>query len=312
MTDFKIQVTTKIPSASSGDVFVIGAKVVANSIELLHSPIAIGNLADQNLEALGITGQADELKIYPGPQGSAIAVAGMDLDGESKDKFRYLGGVIGRNCFGFKRVIIALPDLNQDDALALVEGFSLGYYAYSAYKSAPKKSLSVANLILITKVKLPPASLRNIDYVVKAVHDSRNLVNQPANDLYPASFEKHAKARVRSLPISIRVWDESALLKAGFGGISAVGAGSSRPPRLIKISYSPRGAKKHLALVGKGITFDTGGLSLKPAESMVGMKYDMTGAATVLQSVIAASQLGVKTKVTGWICLAENMPSGTA
>ena len=88
--------------------------------------------------------------------------------------------------------------------------------------------------------------------------------------------------------------------------------GSSRPPRLVKIEYKPKGAKKHLALVGKGITFDTGGLSLKPAESMVGMKYDMTGAAPPYQAIVAIARLGLPVQVPAWLCLAENMPSSTA
>jgi leucyl aminopeptidase len=134
----------------------------------------------------------------------------------------------------------------------------------------------------------------------------------PPNEIYPGSFVKQVTAAVKNLPIKMTVWDEKALSKDGFGGILAVGMGSSRPPRLVKIVYQPKGAKKHLALVGKGITFDTGGLSLKPAEAMVGMKYDMTGAATCFQSVLAIAKLGLPIKVTGWLCLAENMPSGTA
>ena len=114
------------------------------------------------------------------------------------------------------------------------------------------------------------------------------------------------------MALTIDIWDEKQLKAGGFGGLVAVGAGSARPPRLVKISYAPKGAKKHVALVGKGITFDTGGLSLKPGEAMVGMKYDMTGAASVMNAIVAIAKLGLKTRVTAWLCLAENMPSGTA
>ena len=112
--------------------------------------------------------------------------------------------------------------------------------------------------------------------------------------------------------MKIKVWSEKDLVSEGLGGIHAVGKGSNRPPRLVKLEYKPSGAKTSLALVGKGITFDTGGLSLKPAESMVGMKYDMTGAAAVLQSLIAIAELKIPIKATAWLCLAENMPSGGA
>jgi leucyl aminopeptidase len=105
---------------------------------------------------------------------------------------------------------------------------------------------------------------------------------------------------------------EAELESGGFGGILGVGGGSVRPPRLVKVSYSPAGATKHIALVGKGITFDTGGLTLKSPTGMVGMKYDMTGAATVLAVALAASALKVNTRVTAWLCIAENMPSGSA
>jgi leucyl aminopeptidase len=102
------------------------------------------------------------------------------------------------------------------------------------------------------------------------------------------------------------------LADGGFGGILAVGQGSVRGPRLVKLSYSPAGASSHIALVGKGITFDTGGLTLKTPGGMVGMKYDMSGSATVLAVVLAASALALPVRITSWMCVAENMPSGTA
>jgi leucyl aminopeptidase len=112
--------------------------------------------------------------------------------------------------------------------------------------------------------------------------------------------------------VDVTIWDEEALRRDGFGGILGVGQGSSRPPRLVKLAYAPEGASRHIALVGKGITFDTGGLSLKPAASMLGMKDDMTGAATVLAVVRAVAELSLNVRVTAWLCIAENMPSGTA
>jgi len=140
----------------------------------------------------------------------------------------------------------------------------------------------------------------------------RDLVNTPPNDLYPASFVTRARELAEGLPLEIEELDVHALAEGGFGGILGVGQGSSRPPRLAIVRYSPAGATKHLSLVGKGITFDSGGLSLKPPGSMVGMKYDMTGAATALAATIAVARLGLPVRVTAWLCLAENMPSGTA
>ena len=106
--------------------------------------------------------------------------------------------------------------------------------------------------------------------------------------------------------------DEKKLARGGYGGIVGVGQGSSRPPRLVRLEYAPAGATAHVAYVGKGITFDSGGLSIKPAAGMEAMKSDMSGAAAVLHTVVAAARLGLKVRVTGWLALAENMPSGTA
>jgi leucyl aminopeptidase len=140
----------------------------------------------------------------------------------------------------------------------------------------------------------------------------RDLVNTPPNDLYPASFVERARAAVADLPIDVEELGPDELAAGGFGGILGVGQGSSRPPRLLVLRYRHDSALPHLAIVGKGITFDTGGLSLKPAAAMVGMKYDMTGAATALGAIIAAAQLEIPVRLTTWLCLAENMPSATA
>jgi leucyl aminopeptidase len=121
-----------------------------------------------------------------------------------------------------------------------------------------------------------------------------------------------AREAVGHLPITSQVWDEEALADGGFGGILGVGQGSSRGPRLLKLSYVPAGAARHVALVGKGITFDSGGLSLKPPTGMLGMKGDMTGAAVALAVIKAVAELELPVRVTAWLCLAENMPSGTA
>jgi leucyl aminopeptidase len=151
-----------------------------------------------------------------------------------------------------------------------------------------------------------------ISILVQCVHDTRDLVNQPPNDLYPESFVDFVEHGVGGLEITMQIWDEVALEAEGFGGISAVGKGSTRPPRLVKLSYAPQGATKHIALVGKGITFDSGGLSLKSGAAMVGMKYDMAGAASVYQAIVGIARLGLNVRATSWLCLAENLPSGSA
>ncbi|KZX21890.1 Cytosol aminopeptidase [Rathayibacter tanaceti] len=146
----------------------------------------------------------------------------------------------------------------------------------------------------------------------RAVSAVKDLVNTPPSHLYPQTLAEAVQDGVEGLPLEVTVWDEKALAEEGFGGILGVGSGSSRPPRLVKIAYTPEGATTHLALVGKGITFDSGGLSLKPPTSMIGMKTDMAGAATVYAVVRAIAELNLPLRATAWLCVAENLPSGTA
>ena len=140
----------------------------------------------------------------------------------------------------------------------------------------------------------------------------RDLVNTSPSDLYPESFAEQAAAAAGDLPVEVTVLDEQQLADGGYGGLLGVGKGSARPPRLVRLDYAPQDARGHVALVGKGITFDSGGLSIKPAAGMEEMKSDMAGAAAVLATVVAAARLGLAVRVSGWLALAENMPSGTA
>jgi leucyl aminopeptidase len=153
---------------------------------------------------------------------------------------------------------------------------------------------------------------KDVVTVASAVNLTRDLVNTPPNALPPTALVASAVAAVDGLPVDVTVWDELDLVREGCGGILAVGQGSANPPRLARLSYSPEGATAHLALVGKGITFDTGGISLKPGLNMDEMKTDMAGAAAVIGAVRAIAELGLPVRVTGWVPTAENMPSGTA
>jgi leucyl aminopeptidase len=140
----------------------------------------------------------------------------------------------------------------------------------------------------------------------------RDLVAAPPNLLTPATFVDQVSDMAASLDLSVEIFDDVRLKDEGYGGLTAVGQGSINPPRMMVLRWSPPQPTHHIALVGKGITFDSGGLSLKPANSMVGMKYDMTGAAVVSAVALASAELKVGAAVTAWVCLAENMPSGSA
>ena len=235
------------------------------------------------------------------PMGEKVALV---IGSGAKLNLREFGAAIARegiDC-GVHVKINSVQELH-----ALCEGLLLGGKTPTRFKKekAPLNSFEV-----IVAPHLLDSDTSALEAYCETIVTIRELINLPANELYPGNLAQKAEELASSLPIEVEIWDEQRLEQERCGGILSVGKGSVRPPRLVKLSY--RGGGKHLALVGKGITFDTGGLSLKPAESMVGMKYDMAGSATVLGVVLAVAQLGLKVDVTAFMCLAENMPSGVA
>jgi leucyl aminopeptidase len=154
-------------------------------------------------------------------------------------------------------------------------------------------------------------AVRRGQVIAKAVNLVRDLVNTSPLDLPPAAL---AAAAEQAAPpgVTVEILDEAALKDGGYGGLTGVGQGSSRPPRLVRLSYTHPEATQTVALVGKGITFDSGGLSLKPPKSMETMKCDMSGAAAVLGATSAVAELGLPVNIVGYLCAAENMPGGSA
>jgi leucyl aminopeptidase len=197
---------------------------------------------------------------------------------------------------------------------AVAEGALLGSYSFAPVGSTPAATIDSLHVISAgagNDEELAEA-VRRAATVAAAVVRAREWVNIPPNLLFPASFAEEARAFAKNTAIAVEVLDDKALAKAGYGGILAVGGGSARLPRLVRYSYAPRGATFTLALVGKGITFDSGGLNLKPGEGMYTMKCDMAGAAVVLAATHAIARLGLKIKIIAYGALAENLPSHTA
>jgi leucyl aminopeptidase len=305
-----IKVASAAPAFSKDTVFVVASVSKGRKLSLVADNVDISSLKNLDLEKLGAKATADSMIKVPGPNGSFFAIVG-GFKANEIDALRYVGGTIGRLLGDFRTVVSGLPVASEAEALALLEGYAVGNYSYEAYKSEAKKP-TTQTFVLATKTKVKPATLTRVEILRAAVHDTRDLVSMPANDLYPQSFAALASKLSKGSAVTITVLDEKKLAAGGFGGMLGVGKGSVRPPRLVKIDYRPTGAKKKIAFVGKGITYDTGGLSLKPANSMLGMKYDMTGAATVLNAVLAIARLKLKVHATAYLCLAENMPSGSA
>ncbi len=232
--------------------------------------------------------------------------------GEGRDgDLRDAAGAASRECG--KRpahVVVALPALTTSAQWAVAEGLLLGSYRFSHYKT-PREGEEAPE----TEWLIAGASSEALDkaaIIASAVNATRDLVNTAPLDLCPETFAGAAESVASDAGVKARVWDVADLARDGFGGILAVGMGSSRGPRLVRLEWKPKGAKETIALVGKGVTFDSGGLSLKTTEGMLTMKSDMAGAAAVLHVVVAAARLHLPVAVTGWLCLAENMPSGTA
>ncbi|MEX2503706.1 MAG: leucyl aminopeptidase [Egicoccus sp.] len=207
----------------------------------------------------------------------------------------------------------ALPDGATEDTVgAVVEGLALGSYRFGRYRTeAPGHHLETATLHVADADDLRAAADRAVVAADAAVF-ARDLVNTPPQDKRPPALAERMVETFAGTDVQVRVLDEQALEEGGYGGILGVGQGSSEPPRLVELTYAPEGATRHVALVGKGITFDTGGISLKPSESMETMKLDMAGAATVAAVVRAAAEMQLPVRITGLLALAENMPSGTA
>ncbi|HWS58021.1 MAG TPA: leucyl aminopeptidase, partial [Actinotalea sp.] len=216
---------------------------------------------------------------------------------------------------GARSVGLALPADDAAQVAAVAEGALLGAYAFTRYRQVTPTSRLAETIELASPLAADPAAQRAVDraaVVARAVHATRDLVNTSPLDLFPAAFAEIARTEAKGTKVKVSVLDEKELAAGGYGGLVAVGQGSARPPRLVKVTWSPSRPTRTVALVGKGITFDSGGLSIKPAKGMEAMKSDMAGAAAVLHTVLAAAALGLPVAVTGWLCLAENMPSGTA
>lgn len=336
-----LTVTTKNPADLPVDALVVGA-VRTDEGTLLAAGHGLPRKTVVHLQAvlaeLEATAKADEVHrvvAAPGVKAASVVVTGLGAGTTRTTAFphtalREAAASALRTVRGKKAVAVALPTPDVESLGAVADGAYSGSYAYDKATStvAPGTAKGARSTRgsratdgpRITVVSGAGQGKAARDVVARAAtvgaaRDwARDLVNTPPNRLFPQSFADAAKQRASEsdAKISVSVLDEKALVKGGFGGIVGVGQGSVNPPRIVTMSYSPSGAKASVALVGKGITFDSGGLNIKPSTGMVTMKSDMAGAAAVAATVLAAAELGLPVAVTGYLCLAENMPSGTA
>lgn len=313
MTSPKMVTSGKLTSFNKNTVYVIPVTKKSDKLVLATSPIETASLTTVDLSSVGASSELEQLVRLPAPNGATYALVGIGQKDLSVHDLRNLGAAVARKLSSFKDIVFGLPTEDAAETTAILEGAALGTYAHNAYKGLTKGTeIKLQTVTVITSHKPSAAALNQITILAEGVNLTRDLVNMPGRDLYPESLAKAVQSAAKGSGVTVQIWAEDRLAKEGLGGILGVGQGSSRGPRLVKLEYKPKVGKKHLALVGKGITFDTGGLSLKPSISMLGMNFDMTGAASVAAATIAIAKLQLPIRVTAWLCIAENMPSSTA
>jgi leucyl aminopeptidase len=282
---------------------------------------AIGGTLVSSLTALGATGDLEEIIKIPGGgklPASVILAVGLGAAPEGGAPFaaedlRRAAGTALRDLVGAKNgdgksVALALPARDAAEAEAVTTGALLGGYSFRRYRATPSPDLAVT---VLTSEGNQDAVTRG-KVIAEAVNLSRDLINASPAHLPPAELAAAAQAVADAKGLSIDILADDALADAGYGGILAVGQGSSRGPRLVRLAYSHPEASKTVVFVGKGITFDSGGLSLKPSKSMETMKSDMSGAAAALAATGAIADLGLPVNVVAYLCAADNMPGGAA
>ncbi len=234
------------------------------------------------------------------------------------DDWRAAGAAAGRATRGAGGVVHALGPAATGDALtAWVEGVVLGSWTSPRWRAAgPVDDVAPAEVVqVVTDDGDGARRVRRAVTRSRAQLVARALAHTPSNTKNPAWLARQARTLAGRSGLGVKVWDERALRREGFGGLLAVGGGSATPPRLVRLEHAPEHAEAstpHVVLVGKGITFDTGGLQVKPADGMLGMKTDMSGAAVVLAVLGACTELEVPVRVTGLLALAENAVGGAA
>ncbi|MCH9702298.1 MAG: leucyl aminopeptidase, partial [Actinomycetia bacterium] len=294
---------------------------------------AIGEI-EVALEALGAKGGAEQLTRVVAPSLPFDSVLTVGL-GKPRDEWpaetvRRAAGVAARSLSGVETVYTTLSDLDLE---AAIEGLILGAYRFTRFRSekTTPKDAELRKIIVLTPDTKSPTrvSAARAEAIATAVATARDFVNTPPSHLPPAEFAERAKDLGEAAGLHVEVLDDKTLAAEGYGGIIGVGKGSSRPPRLVRLTHKGAGHKKNkkakaggqersdtgikrVALVGKGITFDTGGISIKPAANMHHMTSDMGGAAAVIATVVLAARQQLPIDVIATVPMAENMPSSTA
>jgi leucyl aminopeptidase len=317
------------PAKTRTDLVVIGVAKTSKG-DLVACPGAedvtseYGRKFKPMLSSMGFKGDAGE--VLRVPTAGAIKAGQLLVVGLGKqealtiERVRRAAGVAARNVGNAASVALALPAHDAEHVRAVADGFLLGSYSFKQYKSRSEDT-AVAEVSLLSDIARRQdaiTALETAQIVADVVHQARDWVNTPPNDLTPemfadsvVAFAKKRAGRGKS-KLDIEVLGPEELAELGCGGILGVGLGSANPPRMVKLTWAPQDARAKVAFVGKGITYDSGGLTIKPGSSMATMKYDMGGAAAVIAATFAVAALELPVAVTTYAPMAENMVSGSA
>ena len=301
----------------------------AARVEMLLVPVAEGKVQaalgklDRRLRVplarrarvAGFRGKAEETLVHHGD--GAVVLLGLGASPVGLDAWRRAGarGRQEAERARARRAGAYLGEVAAEAAAAFVEGFQLAGYRFASYLSGPDHRPRVQALTLVGEGLGPGlgAPLATVAAVVPEIFRTRDLVNEPASVATPRFLAERVAALARDIPgLEAEAWAPKRIAREGLTGLLAVARGSREEPRFIRLRWAGPGARRRVVLVGKGITFDSGGLSLKPPKSMETMKYDMAGGAAVIGAVTAAARLGLPVDVTGFVPATENLPGGQA
>ena len=310
-----VRAVRSVAKAATASVAMVTSETVADGVDGFDAAV---------LDTVGFTGKADQVHLQPAEGGFAGLVGVGPAAEATATKIRRAGAALARACSRHKRVAVRLPDGPDIDAAAarqaLAEGVILGGYRYTAFKSSAgdkDNGKGASKLVRVDLVGSTSDAAKEAlvlgEAVAAGVCVARDLSNEPGGSLTAPVFARKAEAVARKSGLKSKVWNAAEIKKAGLGGLLGVNRGSTHPPRFVELTYEPDGEPTAtLAYVGKGITFDAGGLSIKTAQGMMAMKMDMCGAAAIIGAMSVLPAVGAPVRVKGYLPMTDNMLGGDA
>ena len=314
-----VKLASSAPETLRCDALVVFAAPHGDTFELRHD----GLLTDESAAVL--RGLLAPVRLGHTPPDAIVVPAAGALRADvvvfaltaslADEDIRKAAGVAVRAVADRETVAVLCPGASAAHAAATTMGALLGGYRFTTYKTGAADQTTLTELIVLTPSARKQAvkdAVSDVEITAAAVAAVRDLVNTPPVDLTPMAFAEKVRRAAADTSVRVETWDERKLERLGFGALLGVGQGSTHPPAMVRMTYRPPRAHTHLALVGKGVTFDSGGLSLKSPTAMITMKCDMAGAATMAMVTLAIARLKLPVRITTYLPLAENLPSGTA